>query len=178
MIAARPFRRRLLSAVVYKTVPGNPQIVTAETLAKKASGDALVVETLAPHDDIGDGPIGFWAQQAVEKSIKVGLALRGVDFPLTEHDLDFLSGLCAESGLGLPDDLTDINWLSLWAVTYENAEDPPGTLDRDSAIAVSRAAVHWCQALVDEVMSASVKEPPLQPSPVPGLGRPETRGFR
>jgi hypothetical protein len=157
-------------------VPAQPQIATAETLAKRASGDALVVETLTPHDDIGDGPIGFWTQQAVEKSIKVGLALRGVNFPMTEHDLDFLSGLCAETGLELPDELTDIGWLTPWATTYENAEDRPGTLDRNGAIAISRAAVHWCQALIDEVMSASAEEPPPQPPPVPGLGRPETRG--
>src|SRR5665811_2038249 len=44
---------------------GRPQIETAETLARKASGDALVAEKLAPHDDIGDGAIGLWAQQAV-----------------------------------------------------------------------------------------------------------------
>jgi HEPN domain-containing protein len=159
-------------------VPSQPQIATAETLAKKAIGDALVVERLAPHDDIGDGPIGFWAQQAVEKAIKVGLALRGVDFPMMEHDLAFLSRLCTECGLFLPDDMTDIDWLTPCATTYENAEDPPGALDRDSAVAVSRSAVDWCQALVEEVRPASPEQPPPRPSPVPGLGRPETRGLR
>lgn len=131
-------------------MPHRFRIETAETLAKKASGDALVVETLAPHDDIGDGPIGFWAQQAVEKSIKVGLTLRGVDFPMMEHDLDFLSGLCAESGLELPGELAEVGCLTLWATTYENAEDPPGALDRDSVVTVSKAAVDWSRALVEQ----------------------------
>jgi hypothetical protein len=96
---------------------------------------------------------------------------------MMEHDLDVLSGLCAETGLEFPDELTDIGWLTPWATTYENAEDPPGALDRVGAIAVSKAAVDWCQTLVGEATSAPRKQPPPQPSPIPGLGRPETRGL-
>jgi HEPN domain-containing protein len=85
-----------------------PRIETAETLARRASGDALAAEKLAPHDDIGDGPIGFWAQQSVEKSIRVGLALRGVDFPMLAHGLDLLSALRRQPGVEPSDHLMPV----------------------------------------------------------------------
>lgn len=36
-----------------------------------------------------DDVVGFHAQQAIEKAIKVARVLRGIDFPKT-HDLDFV----------------------------------------------------------------------------------------
>jgi HEPN domain-containing protein len=74
------------------------QIEVAELLARKASGDLLAAQKLAPDPEINDDPIGFHAQQAVEKALKVGLTLQGADFPKT-HDLDFLVTLSSKAGV-------------------------------------------------------------------------------
>lgn len=63
--------------------------------AERAASDLLVAETLGPCSDIDDAVIGFYAQQMVEKSLKVALALGDVGFRMMEHDLDFLLTLAA-----------------------------------------------------------------------------------
>jgi HEPN domain len=126
--------------------------------------------------------IGFYAQQAVEKSIKGALALRDVDFPMLAHDLKFLLTLAANSGLEVPAELTGASWLTAWAITYENGEASPGRLDRQHAIAIGSSAVDWCFAEAgsapdgrEDGSSNAVRSPPPSSS-TPGLGRPETRG--
>jgi HEPN domain-containing protein len=54
--------------------------------------------------DVGavtDSIVGFHAQQAVEKSLKAVLAVKGVDFPFT-HDIEGLVELCEAEGAALP----------------------------------------------------------------------------
>jgi HEPN domain-containing protein len=153
---------------------------SADTLAKKATGDLHVARKLTPCSDIDDGVIGFYAQQAVEKSLKTALTLNGLDFPLMEHDLDLLLEFVAKGTVDAPQAVTDAGWLTLWATTYENCEAPPGKLDRRQAIAIAEIAVSWCCGLLDHAPpgqredQAGDKPPPPPPS-VPGLGRPETK---
>ena len=150
----------------------------AEALGKRAAGDLLVAETLGPCSDIDDAVIGFYAQQIVEKSVKVALALRDVDFPMMAHDLDLLLTLAADNDIEIPAELTGAAWLTAWGTTYENGEASPGTLDRQEVIAVGRAAVSWCDDLTSETgPNREGENPPPPPPPVPGLGRPETRGL-
>lgn len=61
-----------------------------------------------------DDVVGFQAQQAVEKAIKVTLVLRGIDFPRT-HDIDFLLARADGHGLGLPEESRTPDWLAPWA---------------------------------------------------------------
>jgi HEPN domain len=72
---------------------------------------------LAPDPEINDDPVGFHAQQAVEKALKVALTLHGVDFPKT-HDLDFLVGLCNRNEIELPTEMTQVGWLTPWAAEF------------------------------------------------------------
>lgn len=65
------------------------QLEVAELLARRAAGDLRVARKLSPDPEIDEGAIGFHAQQAVEKALKVALTLKGSDFPKT-HDLDSL----------------------------------------------------------------------------------------
>lgn len=100
----------------------------AEALAKRAAADLLVAKRLGPCSDIDDAVIGFYAHQAVEKSIKVALALRDVDFPMMAHDLKFLLALAADNGIEVRAELTGTGWLTAWGMTYENGEAAPALL--------------------------------------------------
>ena len=53
----------------------------------------IVARAEKPHMDAA----GFHLQQAVEKSLKAWLALKGVDYPKT-HDLSLLFGLLEDTG--------------------------------------------------------------------------------
>jgi HEPN domain-containing protein len=154
------------------------QIEVAELLAEKAAGDLLVAKKLAPYPDIDDDAIGFHTQQAVEKALKVGLTLRGTDYPKT-HDIDFLLALLGESELS--DELMDAGWLTPWGAKFRYDDAPLDTLNRNRAIAIAETAVTWCQDLITEVApkpgaDGGDDNPPPPPPPVPGLGRPETLG--
>lgn len=79
---------------------------------------------------IGDGPVGFHYQQAVEKLLKALLAERDVDFPRT-HDLVRLLRLATTEGYEVPVIEEDLAHLAPFAVTlrYEEVEAGPH-LDR------------------------------------------------
>jgi len=121
-----------------------------DILAERVAGDLRAVKHLEPHADIADSVIGFYAQQVLEKSLKSVLALRGVSFPMMEHDLDFLLALAAESDIELPAELAGTGWLTAWATTYEHAEAAPGCLDRKRAIRIAETAAGWCQHTIAE----------------------------
>jgi len=64
------------------------------TLAERDYKSALI---LARVPDPQMDAAGFHLQQAVEKSLKAWLALKGVDYPKT-HDLSLLFGLLEDTG--------------------------------------------------------------------------------
>jgi hypothetical protein len=68
--------------------PSPEQIEVAELLMRRAESDVRACRRLAGDPEMDDDVVGFHAQQAVEKAVKVALILRGVDF--RTHDLDFL----------------------------------------------------------------------------------------
>src|ERR1700677_2015549 len=69
--------------------PRPEQIEYAKLLLRRANGDLQACRVLADGADIDDNIVGFHAQQAVEKAMKVVLVLADADLPLT-HDLKFL----------------------------------------------------------------------------------------
>lgn len=73
--------------------------------------------------DMGDGPVGFHYQQAVEKLLKALLAARDVDFPKT-HDLVRLLRLARVVEYEVPVVEEDLAQLAPFAVTlrYEELE--------------------------------------------------------
>lgn len=149
------------------------------TTSPPASSSAFA-KKVAPYADIGDDPVGFHAQKAVERALKVSLTRRGVDYPKT-RDIALLLTLVVNSEIELPDELMDAGWLTPWGAEFRYEEAPLGTLDRDRAIAIAEAAVTWCQDLITKVTPKrdiwnGDNNPLPPPSQVPGLGRPETRG--
>jgi HEPN domain-containing protein len=71
-----------------------------------AREDLASAEALHRSELVSDSPVGFHAQQAVEKALKAAMASRGLEFPFT-HDLGVLMALCEDADLDLPDGLSE-----------------------------------------------------------------------
>lgn len=94
-----------------KSSPNPEQLEVADLLAGKAAGDLVVAQKLAPDPEVDDDHVGFNAQQAVEKALKVALTLGGIDFPKT-HDLDYLIALANQSSVEVEHGLHSVGWLT------------------------------------------------------------------
>lgn len=73
--------------------------------------------------------------------------MAGVPIPHT-HDLQRLLELAAETDWPPPSDVADAGWLTPWAVQfrYDELIEP---LDRQAALAVADAALHWAVESID-----------------------------
>jgi HEPN domain-containing protein len=115
-------------------LPTPEQIEVAESLARLAGIDLATAEKLAPDPGMDDRPVGFHAQQAVEKALKVALVLEGIDFPKT-HDLEYLIVLAGKHSIVMEPELEAGSWLTPWAAEFRYDDAPIETLDRKRAIA-------------------------------------------
>lgn len=127
--------------------PNPEQVEYAEVLLRRAKGDLQACRALADDTDIDDNIVGFHAQQAVEKALKVALVLADAELPLT-HDLRFLVRQVRESGIEPPGEFSDAQWLTPWAA--ELRYDEPIALDRAAALAAAKRAVGWATSLLRE----------------------------
>jgi len=124
-------------------LPTPEQIEVAESLARLAAIDLATAEKLAPDPEMDDRPVGFHAQQAVEKA----LVLEGIDFPKT-HDLEYLIVLAEKHPIAMEPELESASWLTPWAAEFRYDDAPIETLDRKRAIAVAKFAVDWARELL------------------------------
>lgn len=92
-------------------MPTPEQIEVAESFARLAEIDLATAEKLAPDPKMDDRPVGFHAQQAVEKAIKVVLMLEGTDFPKT-HDLEYLIILAEKRSVAMEPEVKSASWLT------------------------------------------------------------------
>ena len=76
-----------------------------------AREDLESAEALDKAERVSDSPVGFHAQQAVEKALKAAIASRDLEFPFT-HDLGVLMQLCEDAGFELPTDLAEADRLT------------------------------------------------------------------
>ena len=135
------------------------ELEVADLLLGKAASDLSAARTLAADADQQDDVVGFHAQQAVEKSLKAVLAVRGFEIPRT-HDLELLTRLVARGPDELPDELGDAKRLSPWAVVTRY-DEIDATLDRNSAVAIAESSLTWARSMVDALRpEAPVVEPP------------------
>jgi HEPN domain-containing protein len=128
--------------------PSPEQVEYAEMLLRRANGDLYACRALAGDAAVDDGVIGFHAQQAVEKALKVGLVVNDVELPRT-HDLQFIVGLLRQAGVSLPEAFPDIAWLTPWAAEWRY--DEPYALDRAASLSLADLTVVWAARLLDEV---------------------------
>ncbi len=79
-------------------------------LIELARRDLRAAEILRDQPEVGDGIVGFHAQQAAEKALKAWLTILGIDFPRT-HDLSLLIQKLSGAGVEVLAlwDLLDLN---------------------------------------------------------------------
>ncbi len=124
--------------------PSPEHVEYAETLLRLADADLYACRVLADADDLADGAVGFHAQQAVEKALKVAIVLAEVELPRT-HDLEQLREQVEATGSRLPPELAGVDWLTPWAVALRY--DEPSALDRAAALALAESACGWAGTL-------------------------------
>ncbi len=110
-----------------------------------AREDLAAAEALHSAERVSDSPVGFHAQQAVEKALKATIASRGQEFPFT-HDLGILMQLCEDAGLELPADLSDADRLNPYAAAIRYGLGDPGTIDPRDALRWASLAIEWADA--------------------------------
>ncbi|MDQ3721197.1 MAG: HEPN domain-containing protein [Actinomycetota bacterium] len=120
----------------------SPEDEQAEQLLRKADEDRVAMETLNANAEVADAPIGFHAQQAVEKSLKAVLAARRQDFPAT-HDLHLLTRRLEQSGVAVPSAVWEARRLAPWAVEYRYGEVIDEALDRPAAARLVDEVIGW-----------------------------------
>ncbi len=110
-----------------------------------AREDLASAEALHRAERVSDSPVGFHAQQAVEKALKAAIASRGQEFPFT-HDLGVLMQLCEDAGLALPAALSDADRLSPYAAALRYGLGDPGAVAPKDALLWASLAVEWANA--------------------------------
>jgi HEPN domain-containing protein len=119
----------------------------AALLLERAKSDLGALRVLMADEDMLDDVVGFHAQQAAEKALKVVLVMADIDFPRS-HDLRELADMAVDNGVAVPESIQEARWLTPWAaqLRYEMLEP----LDRDAALSVAADAVEWARALTVE----------------------------
>lgn len=110
-----------------------------------AREDLASAEALDSAERVSDSPVGFHAQQAVEKSLKAAIASRGLEFPFT-HDLGVLMQLCEDAGFELPTDLTEADRLTPYAAALRYGLGDPGAVVAQDALRWASLAIEWADA--------------------------------
>jgi hypothetical protein len=126
-------------------------------LHRLGTGDLYACRKLADDAEVDDHIIGFHAQQAVEKALKVALVLADAELPHT-HDLEWLVERVREAGTKVPDELSGTEWLTPWA--SELRYDEPIALDRTAALIAAESASGWAASLL-----VDTKRPRTDPDP-------------
>lgn len=114
-------------------------------LLSLAREDLAAAEALDRAERVSDAPVGFHAQQAVEKALKAAIASRDQDFPFT-HDIGLLMQLCEDAGLELPTDLTEADRLTPYAAAIRYGLGDPGAVPTSDALHWAAFAIQWVDA--------------------------------
>lgn len=107
-----------------------------------AREDLASAEALDKAERVSDAPVGFHAQQAVEKALKAAIANRDQEFPFT-HDLGLLMQLCDDAGLELPASLTEADRLTPYAAAIRYGLGDPGAVATQDALHWATVAIEW-----------------------------------
>lgn len=92
----------------------------AAFLSKAREDYAVMTRLVAGAPELA-APIGFHAQQAIEKAVKAVMVARGVRLIRT-HNLELLNATCKAAGIIVPDMKTDLKALSAYAVEWRYFE--------------------------------------------------------
>lgn len=114
----------------------------AGDLLALAREDLASTEALDKDERVSDSPVGFHAQQAVEKALKAAIASRDLEFPFT-HDLGVLMQLCEDAGFELLADLSEADRLTPYAAALRYGLGDPEAVPAESAIRWAVIAIEW-----------------------------------
>ena len=128
-------------------MPTPEELEVAGLLLRKAASDLSAARALAADSHQQDDVVGFHAQQAVEKSLKAVLALRGLEIPRT-HDVVLLTRLVDTRREAVPDEVREAELLSPWAVAMRY-DEMDAALDRAAALRIAGASVQWANGQLD-----------------------------
>lgn len=117
----------------------------AADLLALAREDLASAEALDKDERISDSPVGFHAQQAVEKALKAAIASRGLEFPFT-HDIGLLMQLCEDSGFELPANLAEADRLTPYAAAVRYGLGDPDAVAVQDALRWASLAIEWADA--------------------------------
>jgi hypothetical protein len=95
------------------------------------------------------------------KLIKAVLAARGVTFAKS-HALSYLIGLVEENDIETPDELSEADVLSPWAVEFRYEGEEPPALDRSAALVLVEQLRAWTEK---EIKTAGQQPDPDQREP-------------
>jgi HEPN domain-containing protein len=114
-----------------------------------AESDLRLARLAASDENVIPSQSCFHAQQAVEKSLKAVLLVRGVDFP-PSHDIEGLLVISEQNGVQIPDGIGDAALLTPYAVEtrYPGYLEDVSRKDAWEAITVAEKAVAWAQNIV------------------------------
>jgi HEPN domain-containing protein len=114
-------------------------------LLSLAREDLAAAEALDRAERVSDAPVGFHAQQAVEKALKAAIASRDQAFPFT-HDIGLLMQLCEDAGLELPAVLSETDRLTPYAAAIRYGLGDPGAVPTSKALHWAARAIEWADA--------------------------------
>jgi HEPN domain-containing protein len=124
-------------------VPPDP----ADVLLSKARQDHHLASRVADDASVSNEHIGFFCQQAVEKSIKSVLSRQSIRYRRT-HDLAELLDLLKDHEIQRPPELEQCVMLTPFAAEMrydflppEQGEEPP--FDRSGAVRLAQVAIDW-----------------------------------
>jgi HEPN domain-containing protein len=111
-----------------------------------ARRDLRAAELLRDQPEVGDGIVGFHAQQAAEKALKAWLTILGIDFPRT-HDLSLLIHKLDGGGVEVTSlwELLNLNPFAV-QLRYEILEDEP--LDHGATLEQVTALLNYVEGLL------------------------------
>jgi HEPN domain-containing protein len=121
-------------------------------LLSLAREDLTSAQALRSATGISERPVGFHAQQAVEKALKAVLGRLAIDFPFT-HDIALLIELCEDQDLELPGELQEADRLTPYAATVRYGLGDPATVDSADALRWATIALEWAEGQVPKLPS-------------------------
>ncbi len=113
-----------------------------------ARRDAAAMRTLSRASELDFSPIGFHAQQCIEKCLKGVMAKVGITYPRT-HDLGELHRLLASAGHSLPVGLETLNDFTPYAVTTRYDIDQEDLIDRTQSETAVALFLAWASSTIN-----------------------------
>lgn len=117
----------------------------ARLLLLSADRDAATVDTLAGLTHIHDSIVGFHAQQAIEKYLKVVLSAQGIAFRRT-HDLVELLDTLTDNFLPPPPHADSLDELNPYAVEARYGLTAPSGLNRATIVSLVTEVRLWAES--------------------------------